>query len=80
MAEGNVCEALLLLALTVIFVLWGALPDNVAGAKLQAHPLGNPEQANDSEALKPFSGATETINDPVLPWVMVRALLDKVSP
>jgi hypothetical protein len=51
----------------VIFVLSGALPDSVEGAKLQAHPLGSPEQAKDNEALNPFSGATETVKDPGVP-------------
>jgi hypothetical protein len=60
---------LLLVALTVIFVLCGALPDSVEGAKLQPHPLGRPEQAKDNEALNPFSGATETVKDPDVPCV-----------
>jgi hypothetical protein len=64
----------------VIFVLSGALPDSVEGAKLQPHPLGRPAQAKDSEALNPFSGATETIKDPGVAWVMVRVLLESVSP
>ena len=66
--------------LIVIFVLWGAPPESVAGAKLQPHPLGKPEQAKDSEALKPFSGVTETVRDPDVPCVMLRVLLDSVSP
>jgi len=69
-----------LVAFTVIFVLCGALPDSVEGAKLQPHPLGRPEQAKDSEALNPFSGATETIKDPDMPRDMVRVLLESASP
>ena len=64
----------------VILVLWGALPDSVEGAKLQPHPLGRPEQAKDSEALKPFSGATETVKDPGVPCAMLSVLLERVSP
>jgi hypothetical protein len=71
---------LLLVALTVIVVLWAALPDSVAGEKVQPQPLGRPEQANDREALNPFSGATETFNDPFVPWDMARVALERVSP
>jgi hypothetical protein len=70
----------LLIVFTVIVVLCGALPDRVAGAKLQPHPLGKPEQANDSAALNPFSGATLTVKDPGVLCVTVSAPLDKVSP
>lgn len=69
-----------LVVLTVSVVLSGPLPDNVAGAKLQPHPLGSPEQANDSEALNPFSGATATVNVPGVPCVIVSVPLDNVSP
>jgi hypothetical protein len=78
--EGEPIHWLLLVALMVIFVLAGVLPDNVEGAKLQPHPLGRPEQAKDNEALNPFSGATETINDPGALCVMVRVPLESVSP
>jgi hypothetical protein len=61
-------------------VLCGALPDRVAGAKLHPHPPGKPEQANDSAALNPFSGATFTVRDPGVLCVTVRVLLDKVNP
>jgi hypothetical protein len=71
---------LLLVAPMVIFVLSGVLPDSVEGAKLQAHPLGSPEQAKDNEALNPFSGATETVKDPGVPCAMFRVLLERVSP
>jgi hypothetical protein len=71
---------LLLVALIVIFVLSGALPESVEGAKLQPHPLGRPAQANEREALNPFSGATATINDPVVPCAIVTVLLESVSP
>jgi hypothetical protein len=64
----------------VNFVLSGAFPESVGGAKLQPHPLGRPEQAKDNEALNPFSGATETVNVPGVPCVMVSVLLDSVSP
>lgn len=66
--------------LTVIVVLCGAPPDTVAGAKLQPHPLGKPEQANESAALNPFSGATFTVKDPGVLCATVRVPLDKVSP
>ena len=78
--EGTGINWLLLVALMVIFVLSGALPDSVEGAKLQAHPLGSPEQAKDNEALNPFSGATETVKDPGVPCAMVRVVLERVSP
>jgi hypothetical protein len=61
-------------------VLSGALPESVAGANVQPHPLGRPEQANDSEALNPFSGAIATVKVPAVAWEMLRVLLDKVSP
>jgi energy-converting hydrogenase Eha subunit F len=77
--EGATVNRLLLVALTVIVVLWAALPDNVEGEKLQPHPLGRPEQANDREALNPFSGATETFNDPVVPDI-ARVALESASP
>jgi hypothetical protein len=64
----------------VIFVLSGALADSVGGAKLQPQPLGSPEQAKDNKALNPFSGATETVKDPDVPCVMLRVLLERVSP
>jgi hypothetical protein len=70
----------LVVAPSVIFVLWGALPDNVEGAKLQLQPLGKPEQAKEREALNPFSGATETVNDPDAPCAIAREALDKVRP
>ena len=77
---GEGIHLLLLVVLTVMVVLCGALPDRVAGAKLQPHPLGKPEQANDSAALNPFSGATLTVKDPGVLCVTVSAPLDKVSP
>ena len=61
---GAGIRRVLLVVLTVMVVLCGVLPDRVAGAKLQPHPLGKPEQANDSAALNPFSGATLTVKDP----------------
>jgi hypothetical protein len=69
-----------LVALTVSFVVCVALPDSVEGVKLQLHPLGKPEQAKESEALNPFSGATETIKDPAVPWDRVRLPLERVNP
>lgn len=71
---------LLLVVLTVMVVLCGALPDRVAGAKLHPHPLGKPEQANDSAALNPFSGATFTVRDPGVLCATVSVLPDNVSP
>ena len=78
--EGAGINRLLLAPLTVIFVLCAALPDSVEGAKLQPHPLGRPEQANESEALNPFSGATETVRDPDVPCAMLSVLLESVRP
>jgi hypothetical protein len=78
--EGAGINRPLLVALTVIFVLFGALPESVEGAKLQPQPLGSPEQANEREPLNPFSGLTETINDPDMPNDMLRLLLERVSP
>ena len=78
--EGEGVHWPLLVALMVIVVLSGALPDSVEGAKVQPHPLGRPEQAKDNEALNPFSGATETVKVPGVPCVMVSVLLESVSP
>jgi hypothetical protein len=77
---GEVRNSLLLEAPMVMFVLSGALPDSVEGANVHPHPLGSPEQANDSEALNPFSGATETVKDPGALCVMVSVPLERVSP
>lgn len=77
---GAGIHLLLLVVLTVMVVLCGALPDRVAGAKLQPHPLGKPEQANDSAALNPFSGATFTVKDPGVLCATVSMPLDSVSP
>ena len=77
---GACISWLLLAAPMVIFVLSGALPESVGGAKLHADPLGRPVQAKDNEALNPFSGATETIRDPDVPCVMVSVLPDSVKP
>jgi hypothetical protein len=71
---------LLVVVLTVIFVLSGAPPDSVAGAKLQPQPFGSPEHANDREPSNPFCGATETVNDPDAPCDIARVLLESVSP
>jgi hypothetical protein len=68
-----------LVALTVIFVLCAAPPVSVAGAKLQPQPLGRPEQANVSDALKPFCGATETINEAEAPGDTASVLPERVS-
>jgi hypothetical protein len=78
--DGATINCPLLVALMVNFVLSGALPESVDGAKLQPHPLGSPEQAKDNEALNPFSGATETVKDPGVPCVIVRAPLERLSP
>ena len=78
--DGEAINWPLFVALMVNFVLSGALPESVGGAKLQPHPLGSPEQTKDNEALNPFSGATETVKDPGVPCVMVRVLLERVSP
>ena len=78
--EGPGIRRPLLVWLTVMVVLWDLFPDSVEGAKLHPHPLGRPEQANDSEALNPFSGATETVNDPDDPWATVRVPAESVSP
>jgi hypothetical protein len=77
--DGEAINRPLVVVLMVNFVLSGAPPESVGGAKLQAHPLGSPEQAKDNEALNPFSGATETVKDPGVPCVMLRALLERVS-
>ena len=77
---GPGIHPVLLVVLTVIVVLCGALPDSVAGAKVQLHPLGKPEQANDRAALNPFSGATFSVKDPGVLGATLRVPLDKVSP
>lgn len=69
-----------LVSLTVMVVLCGALPDRVDGAKLQPHPLGKPEQANERAALNPFCGATFTVKDPGVLCATVSVLLDSVNP
>jgi hypothetical protein len=71
---------LLLAALTVIVVVSGVVPGNVEGAKLQPNPLGNPVQANESEASNPFSGVTETVNVPDVDCAMLSVLLESVRP
>lgn len=78
--EGVGIHQLLFVALTVIFVLCEVPPESVAGAKPQPQPLGNPEHANDSEALNPFCGATETVNEPDALGDIARVLLERVSP
>src|SRR5271166_4780786 len=77
---GAVIHRVLLVVLTVIVVLCGALPDRVAGEKLQPHPLGKPAQANDSTALNPFSGATLTVKDPGAFCATVSVPFDNVNP
>ena len=69
---------MLLVVLTDMVVLCGALPDTVAGAKLQPHPVGKPEQANDSAALNPFSGVTLRVKDPGVLFAIVSVPLDRV--
>jgi hypothetical protein len=78
--EGATVNRLLPVALTVIVVLCAALPESVEGEKLQPQPLGKPEQANEREALNPFSGATETFKDPDVPWDIARVALESVRP
>ena len=78
--DGVTVNRLLLVALKVIVVLCAALPDSVAGEKLQPQPLGKPEHANDREALNPFSGATETFKDPDMPCDIARVALESVIP
>ena len=51
---------------TVIVVLCGVLPDRLAGAKLQLHPLGSPEQANDWAVAEPLVGVMVSIRVPGL--------------
>jgi hypothetical protein len=65
--------------LIVITVLSGPLPDRVAGANVQAHPLGRPVHAKLSEELNPFCGATETVIEPELSCAMLRVLLESES-
>ena len=77
---GAGTHMLLLVVLTVMVVLCGALPDTVAGAKLQPHPVGKPEQANDSAALNPFSGVTFRVKDPGVLFAIVSVPLDRVNP
>lgn len=71
---------LLLVALTVIVVVSGVVPDNVDGAKLQLKPVGNPVQANETEAANPFSGVTETVKDPGADCEMLSVPLESVKP
>jgi len=78
--EGARMSWLLLVALTVIVVVSGVVPDNVDGAKLQPKPLGSPVQANDSEASNPFSGVTETVKDPGADWEMLSVPPESVRP
>jgi hypothetical protein len=78
--EGVDTNRPLLVGITVIFVLFAALPETVEGAKLQPQPLGSPEQANERDALNPFSGVTETINDPGIPSDRLRLLPESVRP
>jgi hypothetical protein len=78
--EGATKPRLLLVALTVIVVLCAVLPETVAGEKLQPQPLGKPVQANESEALNPFTGVTETFSEPDAPCVTDKVLLERVKP
>jgi hypothetical protein len=64
---------------TVMTVLSGPLPERVAGAKLQPHPLGRPVQAKLRDALNPFWGATETVKVPGLLCDMLSVLLESES-
>jgi hypothetical protein len=77
---GAGSNLLLLVLLTVSAVVSGALPESVGGAKVQPQPLGRPVHANESEALKPFSGATDTVKDPGEACDMARVLLERVKP
>jgi hypothetical protein len=77
--DEEALNSLVLEALMLIFVLCGAVPDNMEGANVHPQPLGRPEQVNDNEALNPFSGATETISDPGVPCATVRVPLESVS-
>jgi hypothetical protein len=78
--EGARMSWLLLVALTVIVVVSGVVPDNVDGAKLQLKPVGNPVQANETEAANPFSGVTETVKDPGADCEMLSVPLESVKP
>jgi hypothetical protein len=48
-------------------------PDRVVmrGEKLHDAPEGNPEQVNETDALNPFAGVTETVAVPLCPPVIV---------
>ena len=70
----------LLVVFTVIVVVSGLAPDKVEGAKLQPKPLGNPVQANESEASNPFSGVTETVKDPDADCETLSVPLESVRP
>lgn len=78
--EGARMSWPLLVALTVIVVVSGVAPDNVDGAKLQPKPLGNPVQANETEASNPFFGVRETVKDPGADCEMLSVPLDSVMP
>ena len=67
------------MAATVIVVVWVEAPATVAGAKLQLHPAGKPEQANDKLAEKPLLGVTVTTREPGFAWLTESAALDSVS-
>jgi hypothetical protein len=73
-----VANALLVVGPTVSVVVSVALPDSVAGANVQPHPLGKPEQANATEAANPFSGVTVTVKVPGAVWVAATVPVDSV--
>ena len=62
--SSDICAADI--AATVIVVLCGVLPDRLADAKLQRHPLGSPVQANDWAAARPPVGVIVSIRVPGL--------------
>ena len=63
-----------------VSVVEAAAPDGVtaAGEKLHVVPAGNPEQLNDTDELKPFTGVTEIVLVPLCPGTTVSDA-DKVA-
>jgi hypothetical protein len=71
---------LVFVAPTVIMVLPAEAPETVEGEKLQLQPTGKPVHENETEALNPFSGVTDTLSEPELPALTERALAESARP
>ena len=67
------------IAPTVMVVLCGVLPERLDGAKLQLHPRGSPEQANDRAVATPLVGVMVSIRVPGFALLALKALAESDS-